>query len=86
METGRISAEIFDKIIIRLDEDTRGRKSAEIIDLLHKGILSSRNKKIPLEVITSEAEAVSYALENAVRGSLITILSENIYLSLDIIK
>ncbi len=86
LETGRISAEIFDKIIIRLDEDTRGRKAAEIIDLLHKGILSSRNKKIPLEVITSEAEAVSYALENAVRGSLITILSENIYLSLDIIK
>jgi cyanophycin synthetase len=77
MNIGKISAEIFNKIIIRVDEDPRGRKPVEIVDLLHTGI-KSRNKNLPVEIIAGESDAVSYALTSAPRGSLIVHLSENI--------
>jgi cyanophycin synthetase len=78
MNVGKISADIFDKIIIRIDEDTRGRKSGEIIDLLHTGIMESRKKNMFIEIIPRENDALSYALSNATEGTLIVLLAENI--------
>jgi len=75
---GKACGEIFDKIIIRTDEDTRGRKAMEIIDLIHSGIKISKSKNNSVEIIMNEAEAVRYALMNATTRSLIVLLSENI--------
>jgi hypothetical protein len=49
--------------------------SFEIIDLIHSGI-SSVNRKIPVEVIKKEQQAIKSAIQNAVPGSLIVLLSD----------
>jgi cyanophycin synthetase len=74
---GKASAEMFDRIIIRVDEDTRGRSEKEIIDLLHSGVTHSR-RDFPVSVIAKEEEAVKYSLNNALTGSLIVLFSEHI--------
>lgn len=82
---GKASAEIFDKIIIRVDEDTRGRSESEIIDLINSGIQASQ-KELSVEVIKNEQEAIRYAIESAVPDSLIVLLSENIKKSYELLK
>lgn len=74
---GKASAEIFNRIIIRIDDDPRGRKPAEIADLLRTGIrLSAKNPVI--EVIEKEYEAILHACSTAVKNSLIVLLSDKI--------
>lgn len=74
---GKASAGMFDKIIIRIDEDTRGRKDSEIIELIYSGIVHT-SKNIPVEIIKDESEAVEYALQHAFPGSLIVLFADKI--------
>lgn len=74
---GKASAALFDKIIIRVDEDTRGRKDSEIIELIYSGIVDTK-KNIPVEIVSNEQEAVWYTLMNAVPGSLIVHFADKI--------
>lgn len=74
---GKASAELFDRIVIRVDADTRGRPEKEIIDLLYAGVTHVRNN-FPVTVIRKEQEALKYSLENAIKGSLIVLFSEQI--------
>ena len=82
---GSISAKFFDEIIIRLDENLRGRASDEIIELLQKGIEES-GKNIPTIVITNEKEALQYAFNHAEQDSLITLLADDVDTSIGYIK
>lgn len=82
---GKASAEVFDKIIIRVDEDTRGRNENEIIDLINIGIQASQ-KELSVEVIKNEQKAIRYAIDTAVPDSLIVLLSENIKKSYELLK
>ncbi|HLN20972.1 MAG TPA: cyanophycin synthetase [Bacteroidales bacterium] len=74
---GKVSAGLFDEIIIRVDENTRGRKESEIIELIYSGVVD-RNKNYPVQVIKDETEAVYYAVRNALPGSLIVLFAYNI--------
>jgi cyanophycin synthetase len=74
---GEAAAEIFDEIIIRHDEDMRGRRVEEVEKLLTRGIVKV-NDKIPITYSLAECEAVEYAIENAKTDSLIVVLSDNI--------
>ncbi|MFM1930739.1 MAG: Cyanophycin synthetase, partial [Bacteroidota bacterium] len=75
IELGRIAAEMFDEIIIRQDKNLRGRSEEELIGLISEGVTSvNPNKK--LTVIPSEREAITYAVNNAVPGSLIVVSSD----------
>ncbi len=75
MSLGRLSAKIFDEIILRQDKNLRGRSDTEIIDLMVKGIHSvDPNKKY--RIIPKESEAIDYAIANAKKGSFITICSD----------
>ncbi len=75
VEMGKIASEMFDEIIIRQDKNLRGKSEEELIALLMKGIKShDPNKKV--DVFKSEKEAISYAIENAKSGSLITACSD----------
>jgi cyanophycin synthetase len=82
---GKASAEVFDKIIIRIDEDTRGRKESEIIDLLYAGITHS-DRNFPVEVIMNEQDAIYQSVTHAVPGSLIVLFSDNVKKSFDLIR
>jgi len=74
-EIGEIAAMMFDEVIIRQDKNLRGRTEQELIDLLMNGIKRhDPNKKVLL--FKSEAEAITFAIENAKPGSLITMCSD----------
>lgn len=84
VEFGRMSATIFDEIIIRQDPQLRGRTYKEIGALLQRGIQSvDKDKKITR--IMNEREAVLWSINNAVKGSFITVLSDDIQNSLHLI-
>ena len=75
MEVGRVSAEMFDQIIIRQDKNLRGRTDMELINLMKDGIRAF-DKDIPITVIPNESEAIRFAIKNASPGSLITMCSD----------
>ncbi|WP_205511762.1 cyanophycin synthetase [Longitalea arenae] len=77
VEFGQLAGTIFDQIIIREDKDLRGRRANEIPALLKQGIGKS-NGHMPVMIIPDECEALDHAISNAISGSLIVILSDNI--------
>jgi cyanophycin synthetase len=82
IELGEETAKVFDEIIIRQDRNLRGKSEDEIIGLLKKGIMNiDPNKKIT--IIPNEAEAIDYAIKNAVKDSFITIISDVVPDALD---
>ena len=84
-EIGSIAAEMFDEIIIRQDKRLRGKTEEELIKMLHDGIkMKDPNKKTT--IIPSEKEAITYAVKNAVKGSLIILCSDVIPDALALVK
>jgi cyanophycin synthetase len=75
IEIGQIAAEMFDEIIIRQDKNLRGKTDQEIIALIVKGITKVDAKK-KITVIPSENEAITFAITNATKGSLIVLCSD----------
>jgi cyanophycin synthetase len=76
-ETGRISAQMFDKIIICQEKYLRGRVPQDLIDLLLEGIA---DVKPDLEVIINNSgdDCLKYLIATTKSGSFITILSGTI--------
>lgn len=77
IETARIAAQMFDKIIICQEKYLRGRKQQELIDLLTTGI---KEVKPDMEIeINNNGEATLKEIINTAKpGSFITILSDTI--------
>ncbi|WP_461304832.1 cyanophycin synthetase [Aureisphaera sp.] len=74
-EMGAIAADMFDEIIIRQDKRLRGKTEEELIKMLNDGIIAKDpNKKTT--IIPSEKEAITYAVNNAKKGSLIVLCSD----------
>jgi cyanophycin synthetase len=74
---GEEASKVFDEIIVRLDKDLRGRTGEEIYNLVSTGILNiDPNKKISLH--ESECESVEFAIDNAIPGSFIVVLSDDV--------
>jgi cyanophycin synthetase len=82
---GKAAAEMFDEIIVRVDQDTRGRNPRDIVSLVSRGIRLV-NKNVPIEVIPDETEAVITAVENARKGSLIVVATEKVERAINLIK
>jgi cyanophycin synthetase len=84
-EIGKTAASTFDEIIIRQDKHLRGRTEEELIQMLMDGItMVDPNKKTT--IIPSEKEAITYAIKNAQKGSLIVLSSDVIPAALDLVK
>ncbi|MFN2373294.1 MAG: Mur ligase family protein, partial [Cyclonatronaceae bacterium] len=77
LEVGRLSAEIFCKIIIREDSDLRGKAAGESSAIVKRGIESSCYNP-PVVSIPSEKQALRFAMENALPGTLVMICVEKI--------
>jgi cyanophycin synthetase len=71
------AAKIFDEIIIRHDEDLRGRTHEELDELLTEGVRKVDQHK-PISYVWCECEAVENAYRNRKPYSLIVVLIENI--------
>ena len=84
-EMGSIAAEMFDEVIIRQDKRLRGKTEEELIKMLDDGIKAKDPKK-KTTIIPSEKEAITYAVQNAKKGSLIILCSDVIPDALDLVK
>lgn len=76
-ELGRLSAELFCKIIIREDTDLRGKAAGETSAIVKRGIESSCFNP-PVVCIPHEKQALLFAMENALPGTLVMLCVEHI--------
>lgn len=85
IEVGEKAAKMFDEVIIRMDDEMRGRTYDEMASLLKKGI-SKVTTRIPVKVIPDTTEAIRYAIDNASKGALITVCCEKVKETIRIIS
>jgi cyanophycin synthetase len=82
---GNISAQIFDQIIIKEDQDPRGRQPGEVADLIQKGVYQISADKIQ-EIILDEIAATHTALNRASKDSLVVIFPEKVEQAIALVK
>lgn len=82
---GRISAEMFDHIIIRQDKFLRGRKAEDIVNLLVEGIRQADAGQ-SYEYIPKEVEALKHAFSLARPGAFIVALSDVIDNAIEVVQ
>ncbi|HEY9900878.1 MAG TPA: cyanophycin synthetase [Candidatus Sericytochromatia bacterium] len=85
IQLGKLSAKIFDRIIIKEDDDLRGRPSGQASELISKGI-SQANPNCPYEIILKETEAINTGLDQAPAGGLVVILPESVSRAIALIE
>lgn len=73
-QMGELLAGMFDHLILREDEDRRGRQPGEGAHLTHLGALAGGLAPERMEVILDEREAIGAALRRAQAGDLVVIL------------
>ena len=75
VELGRVAARYFDEIIIREDENNRGRPRGNTAELIAEGIESAGEDRHVGEVriVLDELEATRAALDTAVEGDLVVV-------------
>lgn len=76
-EIGRISAQMFDNVIICQEKYLRGRSREEIITLLLDG-LKEVKPEIDIQIINKGNDAFNYAVKNIKAGSFITIIGDSV--------
>ncbi|TRU94495.1 MAG: cyanophycin synthetase [Microcystis wesenbergii Mw_QC_S_20081001_S30D] len=82
---GKLSARMFDRIIVKEDNDTRGRRRGEVADLILRGI-SQENASLRPEVILDETAALEKALSTVSEGGLVVIFPESVTQAIDSIE
>ncbi len=85
IELGKLSASIFDRIIIKEDDDLRGRPIGEASELITKGILQEK-PDYQYQVILKETEAINTGLDQATAGALVVILPESVSRAISLIQ
>ncbi|MDF2523879.1 MAG: cyanophycin synthetase [Clostridiales bacterium] len=73
---GRLSGTTFDRIIIKEDEDLRGRKPFEVAKILLSGVLEGTIDKNNVSIILNEAAALKDAIIGAISGEVIVVFFE----------
>jgi cyanophycin synthetase len=82
---GKLAADIFDYIIIKEDDDTRGRPRGSAAELITQGI-KEFNTNCQYETILQETEAINKGLDIASENSLVVILPESVNRAIGLIK
>lgn len=85
IQLGRLSAAMFDRIIVKEDDDTRGRRRGEVADLIYEGIYEEQ-PHCNCELILDETEAIKIALAQAKPGSLVVVLPESVKRAIALIQ
>lgn len=71
---GQLAGTIFDKIIIREDDNTRGRARGEIANLLHAAVTAAGKNADDVDIILDEMEAARTAVERSQKGDLVILM------------
>ena len=80
-----IAAATFDRIIVKEDDDRRGRDAGVVADLIVKGIVAV-NPDVRHEIILDETEAIETALSGVESGGLVVIFPEIVSRAIALIK
>ncbi len=87
---GQLAADIFDEIIVKEDDDTRGRELGSAAQLISQGIQqvlgTIPGRQVRYETILNETQAVNTALDRAGAGSLVVILPESVNRAIKLIE
>ncbi|MGB3786992.1 MAG: cyanophycin synthetase [Phormidesmis sp.] len=90
VELGQLSVNIFDQVVIKEDEDRRGRSPGAVAELIEQGILQVEQSQLSADfsyrIELSEADAVNYALDNAPDNGLVVILPESVSKAISLIS
>lgn len=76
VELGVIAGEYSDSIIVREQEDLRGRNVGETANLLIKGVLNSGFKNSNMKLIYKEQKAIIEAMKNAQDNEVIILFTQ----------
>lgn len=86
IQLGYIAGKGFHRLIIKEDENLRGRRPGEVAQLLQQGAQKAGLKQDKIQKILDEEEAITHSLENADKGDIIIIFYENYEKALKAIK
>jgi cyanophycin synthetase len=77
LEAGRHAAAL-DEVIVKEDEDLRGRKPGEVAALIAEGLRAGGMAEDRIRMIPSEPEAIERMLAELREGDLVVVLAENV--------
>ncbi|MGA7936186.1 MAG: cyanophycin synthetase [Kovacikia sp.] len=81
IELGALSATFFEQIIVKEDDDTRGRPRGNAAELIVQGIhqgATDADAPFPHSIMLDETEAIEWALDHAPENALVVIFPENV--------
>ncbi len=84
-QLGELSAKIFDWIIIKEDDDPRGRPRGDAADWIERGLHHHRVRR-QYDIIHDEVAAIQFALDRAPQGSLVVILPADVTRTIQLIR
>jgi cyanophycin synthetase len=84
-ELATIAAQTFDWIIVREDDDLRGREPGEVAHLIADAVQRTR-PSLSLSIIPDEQEAVQQALEMARAGDLVVLFVDHVDETIDLVR
>ncbi len=84
-EMGKLSAETFDKLIIRRGNYLRGRTEEEVFDLFKEGIAES-GREIDFEIIKESKDAIFNTFDKAQEGELVVILADTVSKDIEFVE
>jgi cyanophycin synthetase len=85
---GALAAKIFDQVIVKEDDDKRGREPGEVAELIAQGIVQAGNesgKAVQYSIEIDEIEAIAWALDHAPEQGLVVIFPESVTRALELI-
>ncbi|MGF1523066.1 MAG: cyanophycin synthetase [Leptolyngbyaceae cyanobacterium] len=82
---GQLAATFFDQIIVKEDDDSRGRPAGDAAALVAQGVAMAESS-VPHSVQLDEIEAIEWALEHAPEDALVVIFPEKVSRAIDLIK
>jgi len=82
---GTLSAEMFDRIIVKEDDDNRGRPRGDAARLIARGLQQAK-PDCRYEAILDETTAIQTALDSAPLNSLVVILPESVTRAIQLIE
>ncbi len=85
MVLGQLSAKMFDRILVKEDNDKRGRPAGDAARLIVEGIEAAQTG-VAYEVILNETAALNQALDTAPAGSLVVIFPESVNGAIQLIQ
>jgi cyanophycin synthetase len=89
IDLGKLSATVFDQIIVKEDDDGRGRAPGSVAELIAQGIcqgVKETNAVVHYSICLDETEAITSALDQAADNTLVVIFPENVSRTIALIK